>query len=46
LSKPASVATTIDVYSHIMLGLQKAAAKKFDEWLALTLKNEIVEKVG
>lgn len=42
----ASVATTIDIYSHVMPGLQEAAAKKFDDGLAFALKNGVVDKVG
>jgi len=38
----ASIQVTLDTYSHVVPGLQKAAAKRFDEMLAPTKENEAV----
>ena len=41
----ASITTTIDTYSHIMPGLQAAAAKGFDELVNGNTKEGIVSSV-
>jgi integrase len=40
----SSVAFTLDTYSHVVPGLQEAAALKFDETLARPGANELVSK--
>ncbi len=44
-----SIQVTLDLYSHVAPGLQKAAAVRFDEWLApqgtAIAKEEIVENI-
>jgi len=44
----SSVATTLDIYSHVVPGLQEAAARRFEEGLESTLTEaqvtEILEK--
>ena len=50
----SNISTTLDIYSHVVPGLQKAAAKKFDEALPRTsvqnrlngLTQRLEEKVG
>ena len=42
----ASIQITLDTYSHVALGLQEAAAVRFDEALAPTPKKELVENLG
>jgi len=42
----ASIQTTLDVYSHVVPGLQEAAAKRFDEMLMPKAKIEVEEKIG
>ena len=42
----ASIQITLDTYSHVVPGLQQAAANHFDEVLTGTSKNEAVEKLG
>lgn len=39
----ATIAVTLDTYSHVLPGLQEAAALRFDEGLAIEQKNETVE---
>jgi integrase len=40
----ASIAITLDVYSHVMPGLQEAAARRFDDIALLSEpKMEVVE---
>jgi integrase len=45
----ASIQVTLDLYSHVVPGLQEAAAVRFDEWLApggtVRVKEEAVENV-
>jgi integrase len=45
----ASIQVTLDLYSHVAPGLQKAAAVRFDEWLApqgtVPVKEEAIENV-
>jgi integrase len=41
-----SIQITLDIYSHVAPGLQKAAAKRFDELLNHAQKNEAVGKFG
>ena len=42
----ASIQITLDTYSHVAPGLQEVAAKRFDELLNTTPKNEPVQKFG
>ena len=45
----ATIAITLDTYSHVAPGLQEAAAKHFDEAFSTKYnepKNETVEKFG
>ena len=45
----ATIAITLDTYSHVAPGLQEAAAKRFDEAFSTRynkLENEAVEKFG
>jgi len=46
----SSVATTLDIYSHVTPGLQEAAARRFDEGLESPLTEaqvtEVLEKNG
>ena len=42
----ATISTTLDLYSHVAPGLQEAAAARFDEAFAPTLKNDHVAKLG
>jgi hypothetical protein len=39
------VATTLDIYSHVLPGLQKAAARRFNEGLENTLTEAQVAEV-
>ena len=41
----SSVATTLDIYSHVLPGLQEAAARRFDEGLENTLTEAQVAEV-
>ena len=41
----ASIQITLDLYSHVVPGLQEAAALRFDEALASVRKNEVIENV-
>jgi integrase len=41
----ASIQTTLDIYSHVVPGLQQAAALRFDEAFNLSHEHEDVEKV-
>ena len=41
----ASISTTIDIYSHIMPGLQQAAANSFDDFIRPRVDN-VVDKSG
>jgi len=40
----ASIQITLDTYSHVALGLLKAAATKFDEAFAFERENTVMEK--
>jgi hypothetical protein len=44
------VSTTLDIYSHVLPGLQEAAAKRFDESFLTSynksVENELVKKGG
>ena len=45
----ATIAITLDTYSHVAPGLQEAAAKRFDEAFSTKYnerENEAVEKLG
>jgi len=42
----SSVAITLDTYSHVMPGIQAAAAQRFDEGLQRTREEVSAEKVG
>lgn len=46
----STIAVTLDTYSHVSLGLQEAAAKRFDDAFLTSyngeLASEAVEKVG
>jgi integrase len=42
----SSIATTLDIYSHTVPGLQKAAAERFDTLLPLHEQNENVGKMS
>lgn len=42
----ASIQTTLDVYSHVVPGLQEAAAKRFDEMIMPAAKTEVEENIG
>lgn len=42
----SSVAITLDTYSHVMPGIQAAAARRFDEGLQRTTEEVSAEKVG
>jgi len=39
----ASIQITLDTYSHVVPGLQEAAANRFDELISLKRENEVVE---
>ena len=41
----SSVATTLDIYSHVLPGLQEAAARRFDEGLESALAKAQVAEV-
>jgi integrase len=36
----SSIQITLDTYSHVALGLQEAAAKRFDELVLSSIQNE------
>ena len=40
-----TIAITLDTYSHVVSGLQEAAALRFDEALTSTLGKELVENI-
>jgi integrase len=40
----ASITTTIDTYSHILPGLQEAAAKGFDELVNKNVPDKIISR--
>ncbi len=42
----SSVAITLDIYSHVLPGVQAAAAQRFDEGLQRTRQEPSAEKVG
>jgi len=42
----SSITMTLDIYSHVVPGLQEAAAKRFDDLLNYKAKKEVVESVG
>jgi len=42
----SSVAITLDTYSHVLPGIQAAAAKRFDEGLQSTTEETSAERVG
>ena len=42
----ATIAITLDIYSHVVPGLQEATAIRFDDTLNHKVKNETVEKYG
>lgn len=42
----ASIQTTLDIYSHVVPGLQEAAAARFDEIFARKHETEAVESLG
>jgi len=42
----ATIAVTLDTYSHVVPGLQEAAAERFDELINFSRENEVVRKVG
>ena len=42
----ATTSTTLDLYSHVAPGLQEAAAARFDEAFAPTLKNDHAVELG
>jgi len=42
----STIQMTLDTYSHVVPGLQEAAAKRFDEFLINEVKKESVEKFG
>lgn len=42
----ATGAFTLDAYSHVLPGLQEAAARAFDEGLRIKPKEKALEKVG
>jgi len=39
----ASIEITLDTYSHLVPGLQEAAAQRFDDMLNQKTKSEVVE---
>ena len=41
----STIAITLDTYSHVVPGLQEAAAKRFDEILVGSHKNNIVGRI-
>ena len=41
----SSISITLDTYSHVTPGLQKAAAERFDEILSHKPENEAIKKV-
>ena len=41
----ATIAITLDTYSHVVPGLQEAAALRFDEALTSTPRKELVENI-
>jgi integrase len=41
----SSIAVTLDTYSHVAPGLQRAAAERFDEALKSSLNNKATEKI-
>jgi integrase len=42
----ATIAVTLDTYSHVAPGLQEAAAERFDELINFSRDSEAVENVG
>ena len=42
----SSIQITLDTYSHVVPGLQEAAAKHFDEMLNRKPKNEAIKNIG
>lgn len=42
----SSVAITLDTYSHVLPGIQAAAALRFDEGLQKTVEKASSERVG
>ena len=42
----SSVAITLDTYSHVLPGIQAAAARRFDEGLQRAIEEVSAEKVG
>ncbi len=41
-----SIETTIDIYSHVVPGLQQAAANCFDDIVLLKQKDTITKSIG
>ena len=41
----SSVATTLDIYSHVLPGLQEAAVRRFDDIVSRKPELEAVEKL-
>lgn len=46
MTRHATVAFTLDTYSHVAPGLQKAAAVRFDEIFDGNTKNDTVKNIG
>ncbi len=42
----SSVAITLDTYSHVLPGIQAAAAQRFDEGLQKTKEELLVKELG
>jgi integrase len=42
----ASIGITLNIYSHVVPGLQEAAAKRFDELFTKKKETEIINKIG
>ena len=42
----ATIAVTLDTYSHVAPGLQEAAAERFDELINSSRENEVFETIG
>jgi len=42
----SSIAITLDTYSHVLPGLQEAAAQRFDEGLQMGRSEVLVKTVG
>jgi site-specific recombinase XerD len=40
----ATIAVTLDIYSHVLPGLQEAAARAFDKALGLPIHPEVADK--